>query len=203
VELRDVVPPPPPPQRTPPRLAVARSTELVPVVRSRRREWVLGALLALVLVAIAVTWFTRASSDTSPEVPRSAAPDQVGSPTSSPPASIIRSTIASTASPPLQPEPPATSGVVVLRLDQAPARVVVDGKVVAEAARDGERIVLDDPGEHTIVVTASGRRPFRRTIEVAAGSTVELRVTSVPARRKAQPRSRELDYTINPFEPEL
>lgn len=93
---------------------------------------------------------------------------------------------------------------LILRIPVRTARVVVDGRAVP-GARDGTRVPVESPGDHEVVVTAPGYRPFRRTIAVAAGASVDVTVTLVPTRRRPSvpnPASQKRpsgNYTLDPF----
>jgi hypothetical protein len=88
--------------------------------------------------------------------------------------------------------------VLVVSTNAADARIEVDGKVVAESAANA-RIELERQGEHQVLVTAPGKRPFKKTVTIAAGAQLELPVNLL---RLASPKpkgSGNKDYMLDPF----
>jgi serine/threonine protein kinase len=95
--------------------------------------------------------------------------------------------------------PPAE---VTLHIDVANATVRCDGKVMAESTAKA-RLRFSQAGEHSLVVIAPHRKPYRRSITVEPGRSIELdvKLERVPGSGavRADPRSR--DYVIDPFGP--
>jgi tRNA A-37 threonylcarbamoyl transferase component Bud32 len=110
--------------------------------------------------------------------------------------------------PALAAEPPAAVvGALDIRIAPHHARIRIDG--VDVAASDGRAVREVAGGAHEVQVDAVGFAPYRRTIDVAAG-TVVLDVTLRPAAGRRRERERELrrrpapgvnpDGTIDPFQ---
>ena len=78
------------------------------------------------------------------------------------------------------PSPPAERPATALKINvNVNATIELDGEVLADGS-DGVRTVIERPGEHTLVVTAADRLPYRNVITVEPGTTQEIDVLLRP-----------------------
>jgi hypothetical protein len=68
-------------------------------------------------------------------------------------------------------------GSVSIRVQPSDARLVIDGEEWSVPEGTGPILVELPEGTHTIEVSASGRAPYRRTVDVRAGDTLTLNVS--------------------------
>ena len=129
----------------------------------RRAVGRIAAAFAVAALAsgLAVAGWQRARSPASPSlravtVPPSPPPPQSPPPSRLEPARAI-----------------AAVGTLVLSIDADNARVELDGRVVASSAR-AVRLELEAERPHALVISAPGRRPFRRDVTAASGAVVEV-----------------------------
>jgi serine/threonine-protein kinase len=73
-------------------------------------------------------------------------------------------------------EPAPAPAIVVINTNVDDARIELDGKVAAEAARNA-RLEVAQEGEHEIVVSAAGRKLFRKRFSASPGAILEIPVT--------------------------
>ncbi len=78
------------------------------------------------------------------------------------------------------PPPPALGRARVVVKDADGARVLVDGKVIATGVREAQVPDVIPGRPHQLRVEVPGRPAFERTFAVAAGTEVELQVTTAP-----------------------
>jgi hypothetical protein len=140
----------------------------LPVVRpappSRRRTLALASAATLVVAALAVFgWIAFGGRTEAPTVPAAGAPTRPAGPESA----------ARGAAAPAQPAAPETGRLLLQNLPSR-AAITVDGR-----AMTGPDLTLA-AGPHTVVVSAAGFRPFRRTVRVVARETQSLPVQMVP-----------------------
>ncbi len=125
------------------------------------RGWVFGvAAVALAAVAIAVVKWPRA--------PVPAPTVAAALPVVTPPV-IAPAPPAPVSAPAAAPKEPSQTLIVAVN---GKARIEVDGKIAGDGV--GKASIAVAPGTHTVVVTAAHHRPIKKTVEVAAGATVEL-----------------------------
>jgi serine/threonine-protein kinase len=67
-----------------------------------------------------------------------------------------------------------TPATIEVTSNVAKSRFELDGRVIAESAPEAR--ITADPGSHTLVVSAAGRRPFRKTLELTDGATLQVAV---------------------------
>jgi tRNA A-37 threonylcarbamoyl transferase component Bud32 len=88
---------------------------------------------------------------------------------------------------------------LVISVDVAAARLVLDGKVLADSAHR-LRVPVERPGPHLLEVTAPRRKPYARTIVIPVGGELEVAVklehAAVATRPAARPHG---DYLVDPF----
>jgi serine/threonine-protein kinase len=119
---------------------------------------------------------------------------------------------------PAAPEPkaqaaPAAGGTILVSVDVSGARIEVDGDVVAQSASSA-KVPVDKAGDHLLVVTAPGYKPYQATVPVAAGAQAVVAVkmerlataSAKPAKpvkpsgeKKKSGGSGSSDYTLDPF----
>ena len=68
-------------------------------------------------------------------------------------------------------------GTVSIRVQPADARLVIDGEEWSAPEGTGPILVELPEGTHTIEISAGGRVPYRRTVDVRAGDTLTLNVS--------------------------
>lgn len=68
-------------------------------------------------------------------------------------------------------------GSVSIRVQPTDARLVIDGEEWSAPEGTGPILVELPAGTHVIEISASGRTPYRRTVDVRAGETVTLNVS--------------------------
>ena len=66
----------------------------------------------------------------------------------------------------------ATPSVIEVTSNVAHSRFELDGKLIADSAPEAR--ITADAGAHTLVVSAAGRRPFRNTVELTNGATIQV-----------------------------
>lgn len=93
-------------------------------------------------------------------------------------------------------KPPPT-GMLVVTVDRGDAQIEVDGRVLASnAARAQVELAAGTP--HEVKVTAPGAKPFRRSVTVGEGGTIEVSaVLKAPPKRPAV--SEDDDAPMNPL----
>src|SRR5262249_31671196 len=93
-----------------------------------------------------------------------------------------------------EPAAPPPPGHLAIAVETVSARIEVDGKVVAQNSRAAQ-LSFPEAGEHMVVITAAGRRPWRRTVRVDRGMRVELPVSL----DKLPPPPHDRNYVVDPF----
>ncbi|WP_437578186.1 PEGA domain-containing protein [Sorangium sp. So ce887] len=78
----------------------------------------------------------------------------------------------------------AQVGALVVTAGVVGAEVVVDGKAVGKAPREGE--VFVDAGEHRVEARLEGYAPASQTVKVAKGGTAAAALALVPVKSEAQ-----------------
>jgi serine/threonine-protein kinase len=96
--------------------------------------------------------------------------------------------------------PPARASTLVVNVDAPDARIQVDGRLIADAAASA-RAKFEQPGEHVLIVSAPGRKPYRSHVAVAAGATVQVSVHlgHPSAKSRKAPGAGDPDYLVDPF----
>jgi serine/threonine-protein kinase len=173
---------------------VATDFDLTPAGRGRSR-WLLVGMLAGAAALTAIL-FTRSASQQPAAAPAPAAPAVVAAPPPAP-----------TAAPaPTEPAAPAPA-IVLINVNVDDARIELDGKVVAESARNA-RVEVPSGGSHDIVVSAPGRKTFKKNFSASSGVTLEVPVTlrsassaspSRPAKSKPAKKSEDGFHMLDPF----
>ena len=158
------------------------------IVGSQRPRWLLPAIgaatAALLLVLALVVGHHRPSAP--PTTTSSTAPGM---------ASVAASPVTAAA----KSAPAAAPGVILVDTDVATARFLVDGQVVADRVSHA-RIVVPRAGNHELAISAARRKPYARTVTVAAGASVQLHVKLERAHGKTATRpSRGENYLVDPF----
>jgi serine/threonine-protein kinase len=109
----------------------------------------------------------------------------------------------------LPPAPPPEPGSMFIQLD-GPAKIFVDGAVVAESAK--EATVSAKPGPHNVMVVAPGREPVTRSVEIESHLVAAVRIklppkghtTHAPSKKPPpQPGQKppdDDDAPVNPFQ---
>jgi serine/threonine-protein kinase len=147
----------------------------------RKLGWVWAVGAAAVVVGVGgVVLLGGKKPDSTPTQETTAAP----APAPTPPAPVAAPTPAPAPAPtpvatPVAETPPpaapvAKPGVLSISVS-TPARIEVDGKVVAPSGRSA-RLELPADQPHEVHVTAPGRRPFKQKVRLTAGDTTELPV---------------------------
>ena len=72
---------------------------------------------------------------------------------------------------------PVRSGVLVLRVDPADARVLLDDRVIGSGAQLSGRPLKINAGHRRLEIAADGRYAARRDVDLPPGGRVELDVT--------------------------
>ncbi len=171
--------------------------EVTPAPPARRGRTLLaaGALLCIAAAAVAVS----AGRSTPRQVPPAVIPGAVAAPV----VAVVPKTapvVAVVPRPAPAKIPPAR---LTIELDVAAAKIWLDGALVGDGVRRA-RLTVDRPGEHLIKVLAPRRRPYHRTILVAAGADLEYRINLAHASSafdKAKVRTSDGDYLVDPFGP--
>ncbi len=99
---------------------------------------------------------------------------------------------------PVAPVAAPAPGVIVVETDVAAARITLDGQVVADHVARA-RITVAHAGPHELGITATRRRPLTRTLTIAAGATVAVRVKMERAHGHGAKPARGENYLVNPF----
>jgi serine/threonine protein kinase len=166
-----------------------------PPVRKRSMAPIFGGIaLAAVVIGVGVVVMRK-----QPPPPPPPAPVQVVAPT---PAPKVEPT---PAPPPKAPEP----GSMIIRLD-GPAKIFVDGAVVAESAKEAK--IDAKPGTHNVMVIAPGREPVTQSVDVESQKVAAVRIklpakahtTHAPSKKPPpQPGQKppdDDDAPVNPFQ---
>ena len=101
------------------------------------------------------------------------------------------------------PVPSPAPATVSIELNVANARIELDGAVVADEVRRA-RFQVEKPGAHLLRVTAPRRRAVEKTVELAAGGTLELSLRLERASDGSHPThavrpARGENYLVDPF----
>jgi serine/threonine protein kinase len=166
-EIRSTLAPETPDTLTPGYKSMIGKTQLP--VRDRRPMYVVGALAAagaVALVAVAAGGGKSGSTGSTP-----------------PPATTAPVAVVPAPTPPIAPPAPLARGsahIVIEGGGPDGARVLVDGKVLAEGVREARLPDIAPGAPHVLRVESAGRPPVERTFDVAAGAEVELAVKLAP-----------------------
>ena len=197
--------PPPTPASNPPATPRATPTPLagqldedveeialVPLAERRRWIFVGGAIMLSLVVVIAVL---RSSSRTAVAPLPAAVVTPAVVPAPAPPAPAL---------PPAPIEKAVAPAIVVVNTNVDDAHIELDGAVVAASARN-VRLEVARAGEHELVVTAAGKKPFKKRIVTTPGGVVEMPVSlrsgSTSGSRPAKAKSKNDNgyYMLNPL----
>ncbi|HUS66811.1 MAG TPA: serine/threonine-protein kinase [Kofleriaceae bacterium] len=100
------------------------------------------------------------------------------------------------------PSPAVPATTLVVDVNVADARIVLDGRVMAERAASA-RLADAPAGRHRLQVTAPGHRPYDAEVTVEDGVTTRLPIVlEREARRRptARPSHKDPDYLVNPLD---
>ncbi len=153
-------------------------------VRDRRPLYAVGALGVVGVVALVALTVGRSKTGTTPSTTTPTAVAVVPAP-----------------SRPVAPFLPARgrAHVVIEGGGAEGARVLVDGKVLAEGVREARLPDVAPGAPHVLRVESAGRPPIERTFDVAAGAEVELAVKlAAPLGAHAGGHHHEHDTTMTP-----
>jgi serine/threonine protein kinase len=150
-----------------------------------------------VAVAVATPPATTPTPPPTPEPPKTEPPK-----TEPPKATVVE---------PVQPKP---AGVIEIDINVDKAQLTVDGKPIEITGRTA-KVPVDAEGSHTIAITAPGRDPFEKQVDVKGGETVPVtakleraKATSggtkrpLPGGKKPPPGTKKVEdknYTVDPF----
>jgi serine/threonine-protein kinase len=155
----------PKPVQTPQGLTPAEEAEAIVLVPSgeRKRWFLVGGGVAVLLSLLAVVVLRSSTPKVAPPpVKAEPAPTLMLPPPTAPPAPA----------PAVAPQP----AIVVVNTNVDGARIELDGKVVAESARNA-RLEVEGAGEHDLAVSATGKKPFKQHFTATPGAIIEMPIT--------------------------
>jgi tRNA A-37 threonylcarbamoyl transferase component Bud32 len=195
---------------TPPAIEIVSLTP-TPAPAPPRAKWrwpVLAGAVALPALAVAllVGRYQAPAPPVTPPAPAVTAPTPtVTAPAPAETAPVVAPATTAVAPAPAPTRPPsaaaAAPATLVVETDVQAARIVLDGRVVADGVPRA-RVAVARAGEHQLAVSAPRRRAFARTVTLAAGATVDVRVKLERAAAHAKPPSKPIrgeNYLVNPF----
>ncbi|MDB4980833.1 MAG: Protein kinase [Myxococcales bacterium] len=135
-------------------------------VRDRRPLYAVGALAVVGVVAVVALAVGRGNSGSTGSTPSTTSPA---------PVAVVPAPVKPLPAPPAR----GRAHVVIEGGGAEGARVLVDGKVLAEGVREARLPDIAPGAPHLLRVESAGRPPVERTFDVAAGAEVELAVKLV------------------------
>jgi serine/threonine-protein kinase len=122
----------------------------------------------------------------------------VGRRTPSPPPPLLAVAPTPAPEPPAAKPPAPAPGLLVIGTNVTAAHIELDGKPVADQVARA-RVPVAQPGAHELMVSAPRRRPFKQTVTIAAGATVELTVKLEKSYSTRSKPVRGENYLVDPF----
>jgi serine/threonine-protein kinase len=142
---------------------LAAAPPIEPPKKRLPRFWLIGGAAALAIAAMGIVVAKWPHAPVPPPV-TVVAPAPAPAPVVVPPPAPTPVVVPA-------PAPKAPTQTLIVSIN-GKGRIEVDGKVAADGV--GKASVEVGPGSHTVVVTAPHHRPIKKTVEVAAGATVEV-----------------------------